>query len=68
MTADVTGGVQETADRYRDYWKDKSDWYWYWRLVQEVVELGLCMAGLHDDSSEHEKIQIASICINWLRK
>lgn len=68
MTANIDGGVQETADRYKDYWKDRGDLYWYWRLTQEVVELGFALLGLHHDAPEHERIQIASMMINWNRK
>ena len=68
MTANIDSGVQATADRYKDYWKDRNDMYWYWRLVQEVVELGFVLLGWHHDTPEHERVQIASMMINWNRR
>lgn len=68
MTADISGGIEETAKRYTKYWHDKSMLYWYWRLFQEVFELGLALLGLHNDTVEHEVIQIASIATNMLKQ
>jgi hypothetical protein len=60
--------VEAVSLRYRSYWLDKSDEYWMLRLNQEVNELVSSMFGVHDDTPEHELLQIASICINWLVK
>jgi len=64
----VTAMVLEIRERHRANWRDKSDAYWFMRLVEEVGELGASLAGDHDDTPEHELIQIASICMNWLEK
>ena len=58
----------EYADRHREYWQGKDDSFWLKRLVEEVEELDGVLAGIHDDTVEHELRQIGSICINWLRK
>ena len=52
--------------KYQYYWRDKSKWYWLWRLFQEVWELMGCLIGYHKDRAEHELIQIASIAANFL--
>lgn len=48
-------------------WKDKSRWFWYWSLVEEVIELGLSLLGLHKDPPKLELLQIGSVSINFLR-
>lgn len=60
--------VLRYAERHSGRWRDRSDLYWYLRLLQETLELGGVVLGLHDDDPEHEKAQIASICINWMDK
>ena len=54
--------------KYITYWKECSDWYWLFRLFQEVLELAGSLIGLHKHKPEDELKQIASICINWLGK
>ena len=51
--------------KYKSHWRTKPDRYWYWRLLQEVVELGLALLGVHKDMPEWELKQISGICINW---
>ncbi len=46
----------------------RDDSYWFARLVEEVGELGASLVQDHPDTPDHELIQIASICINWLEK
>ena len=53
---------------HQDYWHDKPDLYWFARLTQEVGELGSALVGDHDDSPEHELVQIAAIATNWLKR
>lgn len=49
-----------------DTWSGRLDCYWFYRLCQEVGELGSSLAEDHEHSPEYEIAQIASICINWL--
>lgn len=56
------------ANEYTHHWVHKDDNYWLQRLMQEVGELASVMAGDHDDTMEHELLQIGSIALNWLRK
>ncbi len=55
------------------HWKRKAlhtrpDWRWYLGLLEEVIELGLSLLGLHHHTPESEMCQIASICGNWMWK
>ncbi len=52
--------------RYKTYWRNKNSFYWYYKLVQEVLELGFSLIGWHKDPIELELAQIAGICTNWL--
>jgi hypothetical protein len=54
--------------KYATYWRDKSDWYWMWRLFQEVCELFGSLIGTHKDPAKWELMQIAAICLNWMYK
>ena len=54
--------------RYRSHWRDRSELFWLSRLMQEVGELSAALTDNHDDSPDHELLQIASICLNWLDK
>lgn len=47
-------------------WTDKSKWFWYLSLLEEVVELGLALLGWHKDPVELELKQISGITMNWL--
>lgn len=62
------GDVLGVALKHRDTWADKDDDYWFYRLSQEVGELGSSLAGDHEDTPEHELRQIASIALNWLAR
>jgi len=35
-------------------------------LLEEVGELALAIAGIHEHNVDYELQQIASICLNWL--
>lgn len=63
-----TLSVIRMRNKYKDYWKDKSDWYWFFRLLLELLELAGSLLKIHKDPPEWELTQIASICINWLHK
>lgn len=52
-------------NKYRRSWLDRSNWYWFYRLCQEVFELFGCLLGVHKDPPEWEMMQIAAICMNW---
>ena len=68
---DLTNVEQVVLDLkflYQDQWRGKSQWYWMWRLLQEVGELLFSLLGLHDDPPEWELGQIASITMNWMEK
>ena len=60
--------VYSLAARYHDKWRDRDEFYWLARLMQEVGELSSSLVGDHPDTPEHELRQIASIVINWLGK
>lgn len=54
--------------KYKDHWREKNDWYWFWKLAQEFLALGWNVAGFHRDGSPRwELMQIASICMNWMQ-
>ena len=53
---------------YEETWRDRSDWYWLWRLVLEMRELTSALLGIHKDKPEWELMQISAICLNWLEK
>lgn len=63
-----TDPVEKFKQKYKNKWRDKPDSYWFYRLSQEVGELGSVLARDHEDTIEHELAQIASICLNWLDK
>lgn len=54
--------------RYSAYWRDRSNIYWLWRLLQEFFELCGSVTGFHKDPVKWELMQIASICLNWMYK
>lgn len=60
--------IKEHRLRHRNHWREKSDWYWFWRILQEIVELFLSLLKLHKDTPDWEILQIATIGINWLEK
>jgi hypothetical protein len=54
--------------KYSDYWLDKSDLYWLWRIFLELLEVLGILLGTHKDPIKWELAQIAAICINWMYK
>ncbi len=54
--------------RYKNYWRDKSEWYWLYKLLFEIRELVSALLGIHKRSVRYELEQIASICMNWMEK
>lgn len=58
----------EYAKEHRHLWRLEGDHYWLARLQQEVAELTLSLDGQHEDPKNHDLLQIATICINWLEK
>ena len=56
------------ARGHRHMWRYEGDHYWLARLQQEVAELTLALDGQHEGPVNHELLQIATICINWLEK
>lgn len=65
---DVDDEIKEYRLLYRIHWRDRSDWYWFYRLVQEVCELFGALLSVHGHSPEMEIKQIAGICVNWYEK
>jgi len=47
--------------RRKNYWRDASDWFWLWRLSEEIIELILALLGFHEDTPSHELEQIAAM-------
>jgi len=60
--------VIEFKEKHSRTWRDKPDWFWFICLIEEVIELGLALLGLHRHSPEYEMAQISSICMNWMEK
>lgn len=60
--------VTALAWDHEEYWRDKPDWFWFWKLLKEFRELASALLGIHKDSPEWELMQIAAICLNWLEK
>lgn len=56
----------ELKELHKTTWRDKPEWFWFISLLEEFVELGLSLAGLHKHRPELELSQIAAICLNWL--
>jgi hypothetical protein len=52
----------------RQTWQDRPDWYWFYRLVLEILELSASLLGVHRHTPEHELLEIGSMCINWMWK
>lgn len=53
-------------EKYKAYWRTRSQWYWAWRMFQEFCELILALAGFHKDTPDRELKQITAIGLNWL--
>lgn len=63
------GSVEEVIaheSKYHGMWWDKGNWFWFFSLLEEVIELGLSLAHLHRHPPELELKQIASISIGWM--
>ena len=60
--------VVEMSKEKEKLWRGKDDAYWFYRLLEEVGELGTSLANDHDHPPELELCQIGSICLNWLDK
>ena len=58
--------VAQLKNEHRHTWRDRPQWYWMLGLLEEVIELGLALAGLHKDPVEWELLQISTICLNWI--
>lgn len=58
--------VIRLKNKHKDTWRDRSQWYWMYCLLEEVVELGLALIGLHEGPVEWKLLQIATICLNWI--
>lgn len=60
--------VINLTNQHSNYWRDKSDDYWFYKLLEEVGELGASLANEHEHPPELELCQISAICLNWLDK
>jgi PHP family Zn ribbon phosphoesterase len=60
--------VTKLALKHKLTWRKRSNFYWLMRMLQEIVELAMALAGRHHDPPERELQQIASIAVNWLDK
>jgi hypothetical protein len=63
---ETTTETIELKERHKTTWRDKPEWYWFISLLEEFIELGLSLIGLHKHKPELELSQIAAICLNWL--
>lgn len=64
---DTTAAVLALMEQHKDTWKGAKDHWWWYCLWEEICELELALDGDGDDPPEWELMQIASICLNWLR-
>jgi len=70
---DLTNGtpfmqVLRLANEHKDTWQDKSEAFWLFGLLEEVFELIGALIGWHKDEPETELLQIAAICMNWIKR
>ena len=63
----VEKSVINLATEHKRTWRDEPEEYWFFRLIQEVGELGSALANDHEHPPDWELRQIAAICINWLQ-
>lgn len=63
----ITSMVAALAKQHRFTWRMKGKWGWLFGLCEEVAELGLSLAGWHRHPPEWEMMQIAAICVNWMK-
>ena len=59
--------VNSLVEQHASTWSDKTQLYWFVSLIEECIELGLALIGLHEHDPGFELAQIASIAINWRR-
>ena len=52
----------------KNYWRDKSEWYWLRKLLGKLAGLTWYTARRHPFLTREELEQIASICMNWLER
>ena len=62
----VAKSIIELKEKHHQTWRDKSQTYWVFRLIEEVVELIGSLLGLHKGPVEWELMQISAICMNWI--
>lgn len=63
---DVAKSVVELKEKHSQTWRDKSQLYWAFGLLEEVIELIGALLGLHKGPVEWELMQISAICMNWI--
>lgn len=66
MKEEILNEVIDLKEQHSETWRDKPELYWFARFAQEVGELGSSLVGDHDDSPDHELIQLGAIVLNWL--
>jgi hypothetical protein len=52
--------------KYHGMWWDKGDWFWFFSLLEEFIELFLSLLRLHRHPPELELKQISAISIGWM--
>lgn len=68
ILTDVEENIIELKRKHNTTWRDKPSWFWYLSLLEEVIELGLSLIGLHKDPPQWELNQISSIAANWYER
>lgn len=66
MRSNVLAVIARTADRYEGKWRERSEAYWLSRMVQGTGRLASALTDEHDETPDHELLQIAAVAINWL--
>ena len=64
--SDAVEHILNLKHKHRNTWRDKSDWYWFRGLCEEVIELGLSLLRLHRGPTNWELAQISAIAMNWM--
>lgn len=65
-TTDVMRRILSLKEEHKATWRGKGICLWYLGLLEEVIELGLALVGLHHGPVDRELLQIATIAANWL--
>jgi hypothetical protein len=60
--------VVKLAQEQATAWLDQPDSYWFYRLSEEVGDLGASLARAHPQTPEDGMREVAAIAINWLAK